>query len=121
VLVVEDEMTVRTLLSRVLSREGYDVMEAAAGEEALAILNSEIPVDLLLTDTVMPGISGVELAERARVIRPGLAVLHMSGYTEDEVFRRGLSRRGEDFLQKPFAPGVLLANVAEALSKVRAG
>jgi CheY-like chemotaxis protein len=119
VLVVEDEATVRTLLSRVLARKGYDVMEAATGEEALAILNSDLHVDLLLTDTVMPGISGVELAERARIIRPSLAVLHMSGYTEDEVFRRGLSRRGEDFLQKPFSPAVLLSNVADALSKVR--
>ena len=117
VLVVEDELTVRTLLSRVLTREGYIVREAADGEEALAILTADLPVDLLLTDTVMPGISGVELAERARVMRPGLAVLHMSGYTEDEVFRRGLSRRGEDFLQKPFSPAVLLSGVAEAMSR----
>jgi CheY-like chemotaxis protein len=117
ILVVEDEATVRTLLSRVLSREGYDVMEAANGDEALAILGSHATVDLLLTDTVMPGMSGVELARRARMMRPDISVLHMSGYTEDEVFRRGLSGRGDAFLQKPFAPAVLLRGVADALRR----
>ncbi|MEO5509197.1 MAG: response regulator [Longimicrobiales bacterium] len=118
VLVVEDESTVRTLLSRVLTREGYRVIEAGTGDEALAILSADFRVDLLLTDTVMPGMSGVALAERASVLRPGLAVLHMSGYTEDEVFRRGLSRRGDAFLQKPFSPAVLLEGVADALTRV---
>jgi signal transduction histidine kinase/CheY-like chemotaxis protein len=120
VLVVEDEATVRSLLSRVLLREGYTVMQACTGEEALEIISSGARIDLLLTDTVMPGMNGVLLAERAQSMRPGLAVLHMSGYTEDEVLRRGLSRRGAAFLQKPFSPAVLLKGVAAALGVSRA-
>jgi CheY-like chemotaxis protein len=119
VLVVDDEVTVRTLLTRVLAREGYSVTEAATGEEALAILESGLHVDLVLTDTVMPGMSGVALAEQALKRWPSLAILHMSGYTEDEVFRRGLSGRGDAFLQKPFAPAVLLDGVADALARSR--
>jgi signal transduction histidine kinase/ActR/RegA family two-component response regulator len=116
ILVVEDEASVRSLLSRVLVREGFTVLEAADGDEAIALLRGDFDVDLMITDTVMPGMDGIALARHAAEIRPDIAVLHMSGYTEDEVFRRGLSSRGLDFLQKPFSPTALVAAVNDALA-----
>ena len=115
ILVVEDENSVRALVARVLRREGYTVLQAESGSDALRTLEANPGVDVMLTDMVMPGMSGAALAERAIAMRPELHVIYMSGYTEDEVFRRGLDRGAETFLQKPFTGQALVNAVAEAV------
>jgi CheY-like chemotaxis protein len=94
VLVVEDEAIVRTLLERMVTRLGYDVRVAATGPEALGLFTDGERFDLLLTDVVMPGMSGRDLAERVVEVAPETKVLFMSGYSADDV--------GDDFLAKPF-------------------
>ena len=112
VLVVEDQDPVRRQAVRILAAEGYDVREAASASEALAAWE---PVDLLLTDVVMPGLSGHELAQRAAQLTPGLRVVFMSGHTEDVLVLEG-ARDGElAFVQKPFTRDSLLHTVAGAL------
>ncbi len=101
ILVVEDEDGVRLLVSMVLREAGYDVSDAPGPEEAL-LLASE-PFDLLITDLLMPGMSGRELAERIRADRPSTPVLYISGYTGDVMMDRGLLTAGDRFLTKPFA------------------
>jgi two-component system, cell cycle sensor histidine kinase and response regulator CckA len=115
VLVVEDETAVRRLISRVLSRNGYVVEEAASSPEALgACANPDRRLDLVLTDVVMPTMSGGELAEHARRIRPNLNVLFMSGHPDDVRLRNGIPA-GQPYLQKPFTSGELLNHVAATL------
>ncbi len=117
VLVVEDEAGVRSFTGQVLAQAGYRVLQAANGEEAMAI--AAVPgtrISVLLTDVVMPGINGRVLAERLRALHPGLAVLYMSGYTEDMVMRAGVVTDGSNFIQKPFTPESLLAKVRTALA-----
>ena len=117
VLVVEDEPGVRSFGAQVLEQAGYQVLQAANGEEALAIAGAPgVSVSVLLTDVVMPGINGRVLAERMRMLHPGLAVLYMSGYTEDMVLRVGVVTDGSNYLQKPFTPEGLLARVRSALA-----
>jgi PAS domain S-box-containing protein len=116
VLVVEDEPTVRQMASRALAELGYQVVEARDGAEALELLGrQEAKVRLMVADVVMPGMDGPELARQVLALRPGLAVLFMSGYTDDEVVRRGLLDAGQPFLQKPFTPEVLGRQVAQLL------
>jgi PAS domain S-box-containing protein len=115
-LVVEDEDSVRQLAARLLRDSGYEVIEAAGGEEALEALDGG-PVDLLLTDVVMSGMSGRELAERLTASRPELPVLFMSGYTDDVVVRHGVARDGRSFLPKPFTRETLLRAVSEVFSR----
>ena len=113
VLVVEDQDPVRRQAVRILAAQGYDVREAAGGAEALAAWQ---PVDVLLTDVVMPGMSGHELAERASELTPGLHIVFMSGHTEDVVVLEGARDREIAFVQKPFTRDSLLRTVAEALA-----
>lgn len=116
ILLVEDEAAVRDICHAVLEDGGYRVLSAAGAEEAVAVLQQhEGPLDLLLTDVVMPGIGGPKLAEQLRLVRPGLKVLFMSGYTEDTVVRHGLQEAELALLQKPFGPDVLLRKVREVL------
>jgi two-component system cell cycle sensor histidine kinase/response regulator CckA len=116
ILLVEDEENVRRLLRHVLAKRGYQVLEASHAEEALAIFNSEgNSIDLLLTDMVMPRMSGRELAERIQSVRPGIPVIYMSGYTDDVLVRTGALSPGMSFLQKPLRPEVLTSKVREAL------
>jgi len=116
VLLVEDEEAVRTLSRLILEGYGYTVLEAANGTEGLEIARDyPQPIHLLLTDVVMPGMGGSDLASRLEAQRPGLRVLYMSGYTDDAVFRQGLLERGPVFLQKPFVPETLARKVREAL------
>jgi CheY-like chemotaxis protein len=116
ILLVEDEENVRRLLRHVLAKRGYHVLEASHAEEALAIFNSEgNSIDLLLTDMVMPRMSGRELAERIQSVRPGIPVIYMSGYTDDVLVRTGALSPGMSFLQKPLRPEVLTSKVREAL------
>lgn len=116
VLVVEDEATVRDMTSRALEEYGYRVVSASSGPEALTLMRQgDGPVRLLITDVIMPGMDGPELARRMLALRPGLPVLFMSGYTDDEIVRRGLLEAGQPFLQKPFTPERLGREVAELL------
>lgn len=115
ILVAEDDPTVRFLARRVLAREGYVVLEANDGTQALEMCAAyQGAIDLLLSDVVMPGLGGRELAERCKPIRPEMAVLFMSGYQEDTIVRSGLG--GHDLLQKPFTPDALAERVRTALS-----
>ena len=116
VLLVEDEDSVRTMAARILRQKGFTVVEACDGGQALEALREYGgPLDLILTDVVMPGVSGVELADRAVQLRPGMPVLFMSGYTEREVADRGGARSGTLLLNKPFRAGELVAAVRKVL------
>ena len=118
ILIVEDEPSVRALARSVLRRHGYKVYEAANGEEALALaaaLND--PPDLLLTDLVMPGMTGADLARRLTARYPTLRVIYMSGYSEDAVAHRGLLSREMDLVEKPFSPKALLTLVRLRLDR----
>ena len=118
VLVVEDQDPVRRQACRILRTHGYDVREAAGAEEALADWRE---TDVLVTDVVMPGMTGHELAEIARERNPGLRVVFMSGHTEDVLVRDG-ARMGEiAFVQKPFTRDSLLRAIEEALAAERQG
>ena len=112
VLVVEDQDPVRRQARRILEDRGYAVREAASGDEALA---SWAPVDVLITDVVMPGIGGQQLAEAARERTPGLRVVYMSGHTDDVLLHDGARQRDIAFVQKPFTRESLLRAVEEAL------
>ncbi len=116
IVVVEDEDTVRLLAWRTLSGAGYDCHQAVDASAALSLLRRlPGPVHLLLTDIVMPGMGGEELARELRPGRPEMKILYTSGFTDDEVVRRGLMRQGAPFLQKPWAPEQLLRRVREVL------
>lgn len=117
-LLAEDEEGVRRLLTHVLERAGYQVLEAANGEEALAIFEKQgAAVDLVLTDMVMPKMSGRELAERVLQIRPDAKVIFMSGYTDDVLIRTGALNPGMSFLQKPLRAATLIAKIRAALDE----
>jgi two-component system cell cycle sensor histidine kinase/response regulator CckA len=117
VLVVEDEEAVRTLASRVLRAKGYRVLEAASADLALAILGgNRQPIDLLLTDVVMPGMSGPALAQRLVGQHPDLRVLYMSGYAEEAIERQGSLPAGGDLLEKPFTADQLARRVRAAIA-----
>jgi two-component system, cell cycle sensor histidine kinase and response regulator CckA len=118
ILLVEDEEGVRAVLHSSLVRDGYTVMEASGGAQALEVCAAyEGKIDLLLTDVVMSGMSGRELADRLVVIRPGLKVLFVSGYNEDRVLQKGVIEGQMEFLQKPFTPAVLSRKVRQILSR----
>jgi len=116
VLVAEDEDGVRELLRKVLTEFGYSVLTARHGRDALlAAAERAGGIDLLVTDVVMPEMSGRELAETLRDRRPGLKVLYISGYTDDEVLQRGVSGREMAFVRKPFAAEELVRRVRALL------
>ena len=116
ILVVEDEETVRALTTAVLSRQGYRVEAAESGAEALALCERlQKPPDLVLTDVVMPGMSGRELAEVLTAKFPQLKIVFLSGYTADAVLRHGVEEERVAFLQKPYTPDVLARFVREVL------
>jgi signal transduction histidine kinase/CheY-like chemotaxis protein len=116
ILLVEDEAGVRRLSLTVLKAQGYVVLEAASGDMALEVARSETgPIHLVVTDVVMPGMSGRELWDHLRVLRPNSRVLFMSGYTDDVIARHGVLEPGIAFLQKPFTPLGLAQKVREVL------
>jgi two-component system cell cycle sensor histidine kinase/response regulator CckA len=118
VLVVEDQDPVRRQACRILADHGYEVRQAGSGDEALARWE---PVDVLVTDVVMPGMGGHQLAEAARQRTPGLRVVYMSGHTDDVIVHDSARQRDIAFVQKPFTHDSLLRAVAEALSHGPAG
>ena len=122
VLVVEDEPLLRTLSGRVLEAEGYSVLMAESGTEALDLLERHANgVSLVLTDVAMAGISGRELGRRLAVERPDLPVLYMSGFPADEAVRNGLLLEHQPFIQKPFAPDALAEAVRAMLERTVPG
>lgn len=117
ILLAEDEESVRELTRRILSRHGYRVLEAHDGHHAVKVWEGHRgDVDLLLTDVVMPGLSGGELATRARQFEPDLPVVFFSGYTDDVVLQNGVGDGASPFLAKPFSREALLDVVDEALA-----
>ncbi|MBE7553181.1 MAG: PAS domain S-box protein [Anaerolineales bacterium] len=118
ILLVEDEEGVRNLIGRILKGKGYTVLESRHGDEALLLAGQhQGPIDLLLTDVIMPQMSGRDLAERLKKLQPRLKVLFVSGYTDDAVVRHGLLTAEVEFLSKPFSPDTLAAKVRQVLDK----
>jgi PAS domain S-box-containing protein len=116
ILVVEDEEQVRAVLEGILRRAGYQVLTASGGAEALSTFSaSSTPIHLLLTDVIMPGMSGPVLAQRLQALRPGLEVLFISGYTNDEIDHHGVLDAGTHFLEKPVTPDALTRKIREVL------
>jgi PAS domain S-box-containing protein len=116
VVLAEDDEAVRGFARRVLAAAGYAVLEAGDGDAVVSLARSHPgPIHLLVTDVVMPGLGGRELAERVTAVRPGVRVLYLSGYTPDAVLRHGVEQDGAAFLQKPFSPAALTAKVREVL------
>jgi hypothetical protein len=118
ILVVEDERAVRELAARGLREHGYTVLTAERAEEAIRLLDEERPpVDLLLTDAVLPGASGLTLASVATARRPGLQVVYMSGYAHEALARQGMLEPGMILIEKPFTPATLARKVREVLDR----
>jgi PAS domain S-box-containing protein len=116
VLLVEDDATVRGLMRKMLTRLGYDVLEGASGAEAIRLCQqTQGRIEILLTDVVMPGMGGRELARRARELLPDIKVLYMSGYTDGAISERSALEPGAAFLEKPFAFGRLCHALRELM------
>jgi two-component system, cell cycle sensor histidine kinase and response regulator CckA len=119
ILVVEDQREVRQLAIRALSKHGYSVFSAANSNEAIVFCEEHTgPLHLVLTDVVMPGLNGVELAKRLAAMRPDLKFLFMSGYTDNAIVQQGVLKEGARYLQKPFTPDGLARFVREVLGSV---
>ena len=116
VLLAEDRADVRRLTAKILRKSGYKVLEAESGEAALALASGHTgPIHALLTDAVMPGMSGRVLSEQLAAVRPDTRVIFMSGYTDEAVVERSMVKSGTTFIQKPFTPAGLAAAVRSAL------
>jgi two-component system, cell cycle sensor histidine kinase and response regulator CckA len=116
VLIVEDEKEVRQLAVRILAKQGYKVLEASQGDQALLICGQyQEPIHLLVTDVIMPGMSGRDLAERMKSLRPETKVLYMSGHTSGAIVHHGVLDRSANLLQKPFTPEALARKMREVL------
>jgi CheY-like chemotaxis protein len=117
VLIVEDNEQVRRLASLILRQQGYVVKTATSGAEAIETASAEGPIDLLLTDVVMPDMNGKELCDRLSPLRPGLRTLFMSGYTPDILGHQGVLDEGIAFLRKPFTMAELAGKVRDVLDQ----
>jgi two-component system cell cycle sensor histidine kinase/response regulator CckA len=118
-LVVENEGAIKTLLQMALERQGYVVLSAESGSEALSLASAhQGPIDLLITDVVMPDLRGPDLARRLVAQRPGLTTLFMSGYMDDTISEDTTALPVlVDFIHKPFLPSALVAKVREMLDR----
>ena len=115
---MEDEEVVRKLAVRVLKKQGYKVLEAPDGGKALMLCEEfKEPIHLILTDVVMPGMSGRKLVDRLKEIHPEMKVLYMSGYTDNAILHHGILEPGTNFIQKPFTVESLPRKVREVLDK----
>jgi CheY-like chemotaxis protein len=120
ILIVEDEPSVRSVARRILAKRGYTVLEADGGAQALELATRhEGGIDLLLTDVIMPGMSGRELANRFARLQPNASVIYMSGYMEDALVQRSIVAQELPLLQKPFTPVSLTAKVRQVLDPER--
>ena len=118
ILVVEDQADVRGFACRSLRAFGYRIVEAADAEEALRLVASiQEPIDLLLTDVVMPGMNGVELSKRLLSQQPGLKVIFASGYADSVMLHHGVTDSGAAFLPKPYGPSSLASKIREVLER----
>lgn len=115
VLVVEDQEQVLRVTERALTRSGFTVLATGSSEEALKLLDAGEKVDVLLSDVVMPKVSGLELARRARELRPSLKIVFMSGYSGGPLIEQVRALRGVTTLEKPFRPSDLVACVRQVL------
>ncbi len=116
VLVVEDEDSIRDLVREILESVGYEVLTAANAQQAIALVGTHPgPLDLLLTDVVLPGVSGIDLAAQLKALRPGMRVLFASGYSDHALLRQGNLARGAAFIQKPFATEALLSSIRDMI------
>jgi len=121
VLVVEDAEPIRRMVCAMLSQSGYSCLEAADGAEALDLLKkSDCSVSLVLTDVIMPKMTGAELAQQLSRIRPDIRIMFMSGYSDDPVVRK-FERSSSTFLAKPFTASALMEKVRQALDGPWAG
>lgn len=117
ILVVEDDGSVRDMVGTILERAGFAVLLASNGADALAAAAAhDGPIRLVIADIVMPRMSGRELVERLRVVRPDTRALYMSGYEPEAIARHGLAEAGISLLEKPFTPEDALQRVREALT-----
>jgi len=119
VLLVEDEPLVRRFAYRVLREQGYTVLEAANGDDALRVVQEFTgeEIHLLFTDVVMPQMGGKELADQLKLLRPNIKVLFTSGYTDNAIVHHGVLNPGFSFLEKPFSPTDLAYKVREVLDR----
>jgi two-component system, cell cycle sensor histidine kinase and response regulator CckA len=118
ILLVEDEEAVRRLASRTLQAQGYNVLEACDGVAALTLCQRHLrAIDIIVTDVVMPQLSGVDLVQRLKGVRPQLKVLYMSGYTDSMLVRHGIEESEANYLQKPFTPDLLSRKVRHLLDQ----
>src|SRR4029079_87017 len=118
ILLVEDEDVVRGLTRKILMQAGYNVLDAKSGEEAIRLCRAHAgPIDLLLTDVVMPEISGKEVADRLLELRPTLRTLFMSGYTDEAIVQHGVLDANVEFIQKPFTWFGLTRKVRDVLNR----
>jgi two-component system cell cycle sensor histidine kinase/response regulator CckA len=118
ILLVEDEEMLRKLALQTLRLYGYQVLDAANGESAVSLCRQHHgPIHLALTDVIMPGMSGREVADRLLELRPEMRVLFMSGYTDDAIVHQGVLDEEANFIQKPFAPDALARKVREVLAQ----
>jgi PAS domain S-box-containing protein len=118
VLVVEDEEPVKRMVRGILSRLGYRVLEAADGQQALQLCGSySEPIHLMVTDVVMPGMAGPDLARAVKILRPETSIIFMSGYTENSMLQHDLIEPDANFLQKPFAPEEFAERVRQVLDR----
>ena len=117
VLVVEDEPAMREVTRRILDRNGYHVVDAASGDEALDVLARQLDhIDVLLTDVIMPRMQGRELADKVRILQPASRVVFMSGYTQGLLGAQGVLEPGVHLIEKPFSESTLLTKLYEILS-----
>ncbi|MDI6791124.1 MAG: response regulator [Thermodesulfobacteriota bacterium] len=118
ILVVDDDKDVRSSVVQILKRQGYQVLEAASGAEALLICErQEVRIPLLITDVVMPGVSGRDLAQRLLLMHPEMKILFMSVYADDSIVYYGILEERISFIQKPFSIDRLVEKVREILDK----
>ena len=120
ILLVEDESSVRVPIRELLKQHGYTVLDASRGSEALDIAGEQQrPIDLLLTDVVMPGMGGKDVADQLKRLRPSVKVLFMSGYTEQAIVKNGVLDPGTAFVHKPVSPRALLVKIREVLESTQ--
>jgi CheY-like chemotaxis protein len=115
---VEDEEELRRLTMDLLVEQGYKVLDASNGLEAISVCQSySDPIDLIITDMVMPKMGGMALTENLKTLRPGIKVLYISGYTDDLAEQQRLANTGVAFLQKPFTPSALACKIRDVLEQ----